>query len=103
VRAFGPNLYGVRENTLTIYTKISLCGKETRNDPPDKLFHASNPFVWRPSQGRHTCLCGAHGSGATHRQPVDSSATYDRMCGALAKGAIQKGVAPGSHTKGLDV
>jgi hypothetical protein len=34
-----------------------------------KLFHQSNPFVWRPSHGRHTCPCGSPPAGAT--DPAD--------------------------------
>jgi hypothetical protein len=42
-----------------IYTKITLSETIAQTDPPGKLFHLSNHFLWRPFHGRHTSLCGA--------------------------------------------
>lgn len=32
----------------------------------EKKNHSTDPFVWRPIDGRHTTLCGAGLLGATH-------------------------------------
>jgi hypothetical protein len=58
-----PCVYG---RPVAIFTKITFFESIAQNDPPTKLFHSANPFVWRLCEGRHTSLCGAHAIGATN-------------------------------------
>jgi hypothetical protein len=50
----------LREHEGDLHKNNLLLKEIAQNDLPVKIFHSTNPFVWRLCEGRHTSLYSAH-------------------------------------------
>jgi hypothetical protein len=79
---------------VAIYTKITFCGKNTRNNLQLNYFSHLTLLCDVFAKDATPVYVASVGTAAHIIGWQARAATYDTMCGVLVEGATQKGVAP---------